>query len=178
MSGTSVPMWCLSGFEFFAYAVTMHRGSVLWTVSVFTRRHLSTSSSSAWSFQLSIATASHSLWSVHTSWMPHMTSVLKRCRHLLFVSVSLNVFSILARGLKTIMTCSYKPQSRIVTGPKTLVKWSFSGTSWVSRHQKGKPFWILMKQEMIGGNGIRWTIMKNVLKIWTLVSYERDTLIL
>jgi len=26
----------------------------------------------------------------------------------------------------------------------------FSGTSWVSRHQKGKPFWILMKQEMIG----------------------------
>jgi len=30
----------------------------------------------------------------------------------------------------------------------------FSRTTWVSRHQKGKPFWILMKQEMMGGNGI------------------------
>jgi len=26
----------------------------------------------------------------------------------------------------------------------------FSGTTWVSRHQKGKPFWILLKQEMVG----------------------------
>ena len=26
----------------------------------------------------------------------------------------------------------------------------FSSTAWVSRHQKGKPFWILLKQEMMG----------------------------
>jgi len=26
----------------------------------------------------------------------------------------------------------------------------FSRTTWVSRHQKGKPFWILLKQEMMG----------------------------
>jgi len=26
----------------------------------------------------------------------------------------------------------------------------FSRTTWVSQHQKGKPFWILMKQEMMG----------------------------
>jgi len=26
----------------------------------------------------------------------------------------------------------------------------FSRTTWVSWHQKGKPFWILMKQEMMG----------------------------
>jgi len=26
----------------------------------------------------------------------------------------------------------------------------FSRTTWVSRHQKGKPFWILLKQEMTG----------------------------
>jgi len=26
----------------------------------------------------------------------------------------------------------------------------FSRTSWVSGQQKGKPFWILMKQEMMG----------------------------
>ena len=26
----------------------------------------------------------------------------------------------------------------------------FSRTIWVNRHQKGKPFWILMKQEMMG----------------------------
>jgi len=26
----------------------------------------------------------------------------------------------------------------------------FSGTAWVSRHHKGKPFWILLAQEMMG----------------------------
>jgi len=26
----------------------------------------------------------------------------------------------------------------------------FSRTTWVSRYQKGKPFWILMKQGMMG----------------------------
>jgi len=33
----------------------------------------------------------------------------------------------------------------------------FSRTTWVSRHQKDKPFWILLKQEMMGGSGISWT---------------------
>ena len=36
----------------------------------------------------------------------------------------------------------------------------FSTTTWVSRHEKGKPFWILMKQEMMGGSGISWTICR------------------
>jgi len=36
-----------------------------------------------------------------------------------------------------------------------------SRTTWVSRHQKGKPFWILLKQEMTGGSGISWTIRKS-----------------
>jgi len=31
-----------------------------------------------------------------------------------------------------------------------------SRTTWVSWHQKGKPFWILLKQEMMGGSGISW----------------------
>jgi len=26
---------------------------------------------------------------------------------------------------------------------------AFSRTTWVSRHQKGKPFWILLEQEMM-----------------------------
>ena len=34
----------------------------------------------------------------------------------------------------------------------------FSRTTWVSQHQKGKPFLILLKQEMRGGSGISWTI--------------------
>jgi len=34
-------------------------------------------------------------------------------------------------------------------------------TTWVSRHQKGKPFWILLKQEMMGGSGISWTRCKS-----------------
>ena len=37
----------------------------------------------------------------------------------------------------------------------------FSRTTWVSRHQKGKPFWILLKQEMMGGSAISWTICKS-----------------
>ena len=37
----------------------------------------------------------------------------------------------------------------------------FSRTTWVSWHQKGKPFWILLKQEMINGSGISWTICKS-----------------
>jgi len=36
----------------------------------------------------------------------------------------------------------------------------FSSTIWVSRHQKGKPFWILMMQEIMGGSDISWTICK------------------
>jgi len=37
----------------------------------------------------------------------------------------------------------------------------FSRTTWVSQHQKGKPFWILLKQETMGGSGISWTICKS-----------------
>jgi len=34
-------------------------------------------------------------------------------------------------------------------------------TTWVSWHQKGKPFWILLKQEIMGGSGLSWTICKS-----------------
>ena len=37
----------------------------------------------------------------------------------------------------------------------------FSGTTWVSRQHKGKLFWILLMQEMMGGSGISWTICKS-----------------
>jgi len=39
----------------------------------------------------------------------------------------------------------------------------FSRTTWVRWHQKGKPFWILVEQEMMGwgGSGISWTICKS-----------------
>ena len=37
----------------------------------------------------------------------------------------------------------------------------FSRTTCVSRHQKGKPIWILLKQEMMGGSGIIWTMCKS-----------------
>ena len=33
----------------------------------------------------------------------------------------------------------------------TSIKRPFSRTTWESRHQKGKPLWILIKQEMMGG---------------------------
>ena len=38
----------------------------------------------------------------------------------------------------------------------------FSRTTWVSRHQIAKSFWILLQQEMMGGgSGISWTICKS-----------------
>ena len=37
----------------------------------------------------------------------------------------------------------------------------FSKTTWVSQYQKGKQFWILIKQEMTSGSGISWTICKS-----------------
>jgi len=37
----------------------------------------------------------------------------------------------------------------------------FFQDTWVSRHQKDKPFWILLEQEMMGGSDISWTICKS-----------------
>ena len=34
----------------------------------------------------------------------------------------------------------------------------FSGTIRISRYQKGKPIWILLKQETVSGSGISWAI--------------------
>ena len=38
---------------------------------------------------------------------------------------------------------------------------SFSGTTQVSRYQKGKPIWILLEQETVSGSGISWAICKS-----------------
>ena len=36
-----------------------------------------------------------------------------------------------------------------------------SGTTQVSRYHKGKPIWILLKQETVSGSGISWAICKS-----------------
>ena len=36
-----------------------------------------------------------------------------------------------------------------------------SGTTQVSRYQRGKPVWILLKQETVSGSGISWAICKS-----------------
>jgi len=36
-----------------------------------------------------------------------------------------------------------------------------SGTTRVSRYQKGKPIWILLKEETVSGSGISWAICKS-----------------
>ena len=36
-----------------------------------------------------------------------------------------------------------------------------SGTTRLSRYQKGKPIWILLKQETVSGSGICWAICKS-----------------
>ena len=37
----------------------------------------------------------------------------------------------------------------------------FSGTTQVSWYQKGKPIWILLKQETVSGSGISWAICES-----------------
>ena len=36
-----------------------------------------------------------------------------------------------------------------------------SGTTQVSRYQKGKPIWVLLKQETVSGSGISWAVCKS-----------------
>ena len=45
-------------------------------------------------------------------------------------------------------------QTHLFNGP-------LSGTTRVSRYQKGKPIWILLKQETVSGSGISWVICKS-----------------
>ena len=42
----------------------------------------------------------------------------------------------------------------------------FSRTTWVSRHQNGKPFWILMKQEVMGWQWHQLDQFKNWKNVW------------
>ena len=37
----------------------------------------------------------------------------------------------------------------------------FFGTAQVSRYQKGKPIWILLKQETVSDSGISWAVCKS-----------------
>ena len=51
-----------------------------------------------------------------------------------------------------------------LTSPRThthLFNGPLSRTTRVSRYQKGKPIWILLKQETVSGSGISWAICKS-----------------
>ena len=48
----------------------------------------------------------------------------------------------------------------------------FSRTAWVSRHQKGKPFWILLKQEKMGW---RWHQLDHMQIICTTLQTDNHT---
>ena len=47
-----------------------------------------------------------------------------------------------------------RARARAFNGP-------FPVTTQVSRYQKGKPIWILLKQETVSGSGISWAICKS-----------------
>jgi len=57
-----------------------------------------------------------------------------------------------------------EPPSAILQLPTThthLFSGPFSRTTRVSRYQKGKPIWILLKQETVSGSGISWAMCKS-----------------
>ena len=49
----------------------------------------------------------------------------------------------------------------IITTTLHVFNGPFSGTTQVSWYQKGKPIWILLKQETVSGSGISWAICKS-----------------
>jgi len=56
---------------------------------------------------------------------------------------------------------------RFQTGCRNIhpFKGPLSGTTRVSRYQKGKPIWILQKQKTVSGSGISWATCKSVLRL-------------
>jgi len=62
------------------------------------------------------------------------------------------------RKLEQIFTC-WTPI--IFTHTHTRLMALFSWTTWVSRYQKGKPIWILLKQGTVSSSGISWAICKS-----------------
>ena len=60
----------------------------------------------------------------------------------------------LKAGFKLQFYTHTRARARTFNGP-------FSGTTQVSSYQKGKPIWILLKQETVSGSGISWTICKS-----------------
>jgi len=48
----------------------------------------------------------------------------------------------------------------------------FSRTTWVSRHQKGKPFWILLEQQMMG---LLWHQLDHMQIICTLLQTDNHS---
>ena len=57
-----------------------------------------------------------------------------------------------SRPLSFMQICNC--QTHLFNGP-------LSGTTRVSRYQKGKPIWILLKQETVSGSDISWVICKS-----------------
>jgi len=49
----------------------------------------------------------------------------------------------------------------------------FSGTTWVSWHQKGKPFLVLMKQEMTGWQGHQLHRMQMICTLHQVYNHAR-----
>jgi len=71
--------------------------------------------------------------------------------------------------VKNLADNSVKSWARLTTTTTTTFNGLFSRTTWVSRHQKGKAFWILLEQEMMGW---QWHQLDHVQIICTLL--QRD----
>ena len=74
-------------------------------------------------------------------------------------SVSRNYPRWLGRGFLTSQMPLFVPSQQYCTTQP--FNGRLSGTTRVSRYQKGKPIWILLKQETVSGNGISWAVCKS-----------------
>ena len=68
---------------------------------------------------------------------------------------------IVAHGSRIMQLGSERPPCRKAQQHTHTFNGPLSGTTHVSRYQKVKPIWILLKQETVSGSGINWAICKS-----------------
>ena len=86
---------------------------------------------------------------------------LKAALTIVDLSLLINLFNTLKVPLAIIISIACKHNKMSILTHTHPFNGFFSGTTRVSRYQKGKPIWILLKQETLSGSSISWAICKS-----------------
>ena len=95
-------------------------------------------------------------------WLAHVAVACTVCASVATVLLGLPTGAISTLALCTPSPATDSQLTRLTVATHTShthpFNGSFSGITQVSRYQKGKPIWILLKQEIVSGSDISWAI--------------------